>query len=246
MNIELNKFGLDSTNITQLDHRTYVIKKWNWEYSLAHGFQKEALLYLQEFPQTRFLICCNHPRVLTNGRGLQRPRKGQTLNLVEFKSSDYPRLPFPLHQIERGGGLTFHHPGQFIFYPIIKLNPKTLSLSKMIDDIFNFSIAVLENWGIQNLSHSNELLGIWHENKKLASMGIAIEKLTTYHGMALNLYLDLEMRTALNILNPCGLSADTYISAEELISLPHDALETFYNEFIKKIATTWTELPSHP
>lgn len=235
----LEVFGLAENDLLKLDERTWVIKKWNWDYTLAHAFQRHALSILQDHPRSRILICCSHPRVLTNGRGLQKPRKGESFELKEFNPSEYKSLPYPLHQIERGGGLTFHHPGQFIFYPIVKLNPATLSLSKMTDEIFDFAIEVLNNWGAKGLTHSKKLLGLWQEERKLASMGIAIEKLTTFHGMALNLYQDTEMKSALKVMNPCGLSTDIYISAEEICSLPESAQEKFTEEFLKRIKHGW-------
>lgn len=237
--INLKNFGLQDSDLNSIDERTVVVTKWNWEYSLAHKFQREALKIVQETPNLRVLICCSHPEVLTNGRGLQKPRKGETLELQEFRAEDHASLPYPLFQIERGGGLTFHHPGQFIFYPIVKLNPKSLSLSLMIDQIFDFSIEILNSWGIKDLNHTNKLLGIWQGNRKLASMGIAIEKLTTFHGMALNIKENAGMRSALSKLNPCGLDANTYTSVEALTTLPSNSLETFQEQFLQRIAHEW-------
>lgn len=237
--INLSQFDLTTENLSNLDERTLVVKKWNWDYEKAWSFQKKAVALLQEIPQLRILICCNHPQTLTNGRGLQKPRKGEVLELVDFDIKNYKTLPFPLFQIERGGGLTFHHPGQFIFYPIVKLNPQTLSLSKMVDDIFDFSIEVLQSWGVKDLSHANKLLGLWYGKQKMASMGIAIEKLTTFHGMALNLTRDEEMMSALRIMNPCGLTSDTYVATEEVIKLPNDFLNKFADQFLEKVKNGW-------
>lgn len=237
--INLKNYGLQESDLNTIDERTVVVTKWNWDYSLAHKFQREALKIVQETPNLRVLICCSHPEVLTNGRGLQKPRKGETLELQEFRPEDHTSLPYPLFQIERGGGLTFHHPGQFIFYPIIKLNPKSLSLSLMIDQIFDFSIEILNSWGIKDLNHTNKLLGIWQGNRKLASMGIAIEKLTTFHGMALNIKENAGMRSALSKLNPCGLDANTYTSVEALTTIPSNPLETFQEQFLQRIAHEW-------
>lgn len=235
----LSEFQLSAENVFEFDSRTIVIKKWNWDYKLAHNFQRHSLKVLDEIPQLRILICCNHPQVLTNGRGLQKPRKGEKLELVEFNPANYPHLPYPLHQIERGGGLTFHHPGQFIFYPIVKLNPKTLSLSKMIDDIFETSSQVLQSWGITDLDYGRKLLGLWHKDQKIASMGIAIEKLTTFHGMALNVFRDDGMMKAMNILNPCGLSSETYTSVEELTDMKEKDINQFSDEFLRRLSHVW-------
>lgn len=237
--INLSQFGLENSNISKLDERTILVKKWNWDYGIAHQFQRQCLELLDDSPKVRIIICCSHPRTFTNGRGLQKPRKGESLNLVEFDQTQASKLPFPFYQIERGGGLTFHHPGQMIIYPIVRLNPKTLSLSKMINDLFDFTIEALNEWGLKNLNHENKLLGLWHGNRKLASMGIAIEKLTTFHGMALNFYQDQEMKKALQIVNPCGLDAQTYTSVEELISLENKTLENFTELFLKKLTQGW-------
>lgn len=237
--IRSSDFGLEDKDFRDLDNRTVVVTRWNWDYQLAHKFQRAALELVQETPNLRILICCSHPEVLTNGRGLQKPRKGEVLNLVEFNPLEHASLPYPLVQIERGGGLTFHHPGQFIFYPIVKLNPQALSLSRMIDQIFDFSIEVLKSWGIEGLSHENKLLGLWHHERKLASMGIAIEKLTTFHGMALNMLENPNMKNALRTLNPCGLNAETYISVEALTKLPAAPLETFQEQFLQRIRHEW-------
>jgi lipoyl(octanoyl) transferase len=238
--ISTQDYDLNSDDFTNLDDRTVVVKKWFWDYPMAHAFQKRMVDFLQVHPRSRVLICCNHTRVLTNGRGLQKAKKGETLDLVDFNPKNYSSLPFPLVQIERGGGLTFHHPGQFIFYPILKLNPQTLSLSKMIDEIFEITKDILNDYGLEGLTHQHKLLGLWLDNKKIASMGIAIEKLTTFHGMALNLIKDEEMKKALQVLNPCGLSADTYYSVEELITKEKiPSLDQFCDEFIKRIHNAW-------
>src|SRR5665648_127801 len=105
--IQLADYGLSASDLTPLDDRTVVVTKWNWDYSLAHKFQRAALTLVQETPNLRILICCNHPEVLTNGRGLQKPRKGETLTLVDFNPAEHKNLPYPFFQIERGGGLTF-------------------------------------------------------------------------------------------------------------------------------------------
>lgn len=239
--IRISDFQLTPENFSLLNERTVVVTKWNWEYSLAHKFQREALKLVSETPSLRILICCNHPEVLTHGRGLQKPRKGETLSLVDFNPNEHKNLPYPLFHIERGGGLTFHHPGQFIFYPIVKLNPKALSLSAMIDQIFDFSIEVLESWGAKGVHHEHKLLGLWHEERKLASMGIAIEKLTTFHGMAINLIDNLNMRMAMRSLNPCGLTSETYSAVEKITTDRNldTIVEDFKNQFLERIEREW-------
>jgi lipoyl(octanoyl) transferase len=239
LSLNLSDFDLLPENFSRANERTLILKKWNWHYEKAHRFQKEMVKRLADFPRQRLFIFCNHPRSFTYGRGLQKPKKGQSFELSDFNLDDAPSLPFPFYKIERGGGLTFHHPGQFIFYPLVKLNPTTLSLSKMIDDILDASIDVLSSWGIDGLHHENTLLGLWQGDHKLASVGIAIERLTTFHGMALNLFKDSLMLNSMKALNPCGINTETYLSVEELLPLPEDALEKFANSFSERILHAW-------
>lgn len=236
--INFPAYGLSVEDTALMDDRSLVVVKWNWDYEKAHAFQKECVKLLQDHPRQRVFIICSHPRLFTMGRGLQRPKKGQTLTLTDY-TGDGTDLPFPLHRIERGGGLTFHHPGQMIFYPIVKLNPKTLSLSRMIDDVFQFTSDTLSLWGLKGTNSENELLGLWKENRKLASMGIAIERLTTYHGMALNFHTDLAMKTAMQSLSPCGINPSTYASVDEFIFLPEGSLEKFSADFLKRLRDGW-------
>lgn len=237
--LNLNNYGLTTDNLSSFDERTTLVKKWNWDYELALQFQKDCVALLQENAQQRVLIACNHPNLFTNGRGLQKAKKGQSFDLVDFDPALASLMPYPVHQITRGGGLTFHHPGQYIFYPIVKLNPKTLSLSKMIDDILLCAKETLESWSVDNLSTENELLGLWRGKNKLASMGIAIERLTTFHGMALNIYKNDEMKAAMRSLNPCGLNPETYLSVEEIRPLDQNALKEFHSGFIQRLKHAW-------
>jgi lipoyl(octanoyl) transferase len=98
---------------------------------------------------------------------------------------------------------------------------------------------VLKGWGIEKLNHENKLLGLWYEEKKIASMGIAINKLTTFHGMALNILNNPGMMLSLQSLNPCGLNIKTYTSVESLTTLPADPIESFKTEFLKRIHHEW-------
>lgn len=238
LSFNFSNYGLSIEDTALMDERTLVVVKWNWDYSQAHAFQKASVDLLQENPKLRVLICCSHPQLFTMGRGLQRPKKGQQLQLVDYTGNGSD-LPFPYHRIERGGGLTFHHPGQFIFYPIVKLNPKTLSLSKMIDDILRITSETLALWSLPETHSENELLGLWKGDQKIASMGIAIDKLTTYHGMALNFYTDHEMKKSLRELKPCGIDHNTYSSVDEFIFLPEASLEKFSVDFLKKVKDVW-------
>ena len=129
---------------------------WNWDYQEAWEFQKQTVERVRDTNE-KWLIACSHPDVLTHGRGLQKPKKGQSFELEDFKPQAYPALPVPFFQIERGGGLTFHHPGQLILYPIVKLHPQRLGLSALVDNLLlSVRGALEERSGIDLRRHLTE------------------------------------------------------------------------------------------
>jgi lipoyl(octanoyl) transferase len=232
----LSPFGVQETEIHFLSNEFILIEKPHWDFKLAWMAQKSILQRMDQCHE-KYIIFTSHPNVLTMGKGLQKPKKGEELNLTENSIEDMMNLPFPLHQIERGGGLTFHHPGQFIVYPLIRLHPDKLGLSELVDDLLGFSKMILEDNGMNDLIVKRSPLGLWQAHKKLASVGIAVDHMKTFHGMALNLKSFNDLKNTLKDLSPCGLNFNTYTSVEEefkTMSWKH-----FANDFKQKIEHAW-------
>lgn len=188
---------------------------WDWDYQAAWDFQRQTVQRVRDTNE-QWLIACSHPEVLTHGRGLQKPKKGQSFELTHFHHEDFPQLPVPLFQIERGGGLTFHHPGQLILYPIVKLHPQRLGLSTLVDHLLTSVRGALEERAVTGLDHERDLLGLWHGYQKLASVGIAVDRMVTLHGLALNVSRFETLKNKLSFLAPCGMGLNTYTSVEDI------------------------------
>jgi lipoyl(octanoyl) transferase len=197
----------------------HVATAWEWDYQAAWDYQRATVERVRVSGEN-WLIVCSHPDTLTHGRGLQKPRKGQTLTLEDFDPARAATLPVPLFQIERGGGLTFHHPNQLILYPIVKLHPQRLGLSALVDRLLISVRGALEERGLGGLDHERDLLGLWQGARKLASVGIAVDRMVTLHGLALNVGRFEQLRQQLKTLAPCGLGPDLYASIEELTDRP--------------------------
>ncbi len=197
----------------------HIACQWDWDYGEAWAYQRSLVERVRETDE-KWLIVCSHPDVLTHGRGLQKAKKGQSFSLTEFSAEAHPNLPVPFYKIERGGGLTFHHPGQLILYPIVKLHPDRLGLSKLVDQLLLSVRASLESQGLAGLDHQRELLGLWRGMHKLASVGIAIDRMVTLHGLALNVQRFDALKAKLAHLAPCGMEFRTYTSVEELTGHP--------------------------
>jgi len=220
----------------KIDHKTYGFIKWNWDYQESLFFQEEARQYVEERRDIKLFIFTSHPRLFTLGRGLQKSKSDDTKALIHFDESMEQRLPFPLHKIKRGGGLTFHYPGQWIMYPIVNLNHPGHSLKELIYYMLgNVRTTVEANYHITGLDYNRNLLGLWMGQHKLASVGIEIKKFITLHGLALNVKKDPAMFGALKHVNPCGLSSDVYRCMEDYLEV-EVTLEAFTTQFLKTIS----------
>lgn len=201
----------DSGEFEQLRDDLYLFKKWNWDYQQTLDFQKACHQFIQEHPDKRILILCNHPTCFTMGRGLQKKAGKVIEGLVPTEETG--NLPFPCYKINRGGGLTYHYPGQLIIYPILKLGGKNPSLSELSDLLFDPIIKAAQEHSNLTLSKKRgDLIGLWTEgesSQKVASFGIGIERFITQHGIAVNIE-DGEIFSALKQMYPCGLEGRVY------------------------------------
>lgn len=196
----------------------YVFKKWNWDYLDAESFQLKCVEFVYQNPLISIFIICSHPHCLTMGRGLQKIKNSEH-QLMEFDRSLV--LPFPVYDIKRGGGLTFHYPGQLVLYPIVSTIHHKIGVYDFMIKILHITKAILAfKLGMDETRVRTDLLGLWFENamtsSKIASIGLAASRFVTYHGLALNIYNDLPMFAALSSLYPCGLEGNLYRDLETL------------------------------
>lgn len=172
---------------------------------LQHGLV--AARQADQIPDT--LIVVEHPEVITLGRGA-KPENVLSAGTV------------PVFQVERGGDVTYHGPGQIVAYPIIYLRDHERDLHLYLRRLEQ---AVLQTLAIFGITGSREVgrTGVWvpHESspKKIASIGIAIRKWVSMHGLALNVSTDLE---AFRCINPCGMPAGIMTSMNQEVNRPLD------------------------
>ena len=197
-------------DIELLSKNVIVVTKFNWDYLDALKFQEWAVSFVHQHKDLSIIILTNHESCLTLGRGLQR-KAGDTTSLVDFDPKLKNSLSIPVYDIKRGGGVTFHHPGQLVIYPIIKLTTYNLKVYSVINNLLKIVAANMQDmYGLEGFDYCRDLLGLWRENTKYASIGLQVRRFITFHGVALNL-LDNEL-TNRNLLfvHPCGLPFETY------------------------------------
>ena len=139
--------------------------------------------------------------------------------------------------IERGGDITFHGPGQLVGYPIIDLSYYRRSVSWYMRRLEQLAIDVLKDFGI-NASRIKGLTGVWVGEEKIAAQGVRISRWVTMHGFSLNVNPDLSFYDG---IIPCGIFDHGITSMEELLGSAQDmedvkamVVEKFNNLFIKR------------
>lgn len=106
----------------------------------------------------------------------------------------------PVVQIDRGGQVTYHGPGQLVIYPLLDVRRLGLGVRQLVMALENAVIALMADWQIQ--AHARrDAPGVYVGERKLASIGLRIRRGSSYHGMAFNVAMDLEPFTR---INPCG------------------------------------------
>ena len=160
---------------------------WNLQTSLVAARKKRIV-------DKDVILLLEHPPVFTLGR-----RGG--LDDLTVSRDLLEKAGISVIQVERGGVITFHGPGQLIMYPIIDLNAARMRVVDYVEKLEEIMIRTVAEWGI--IAERNPLnRGIWVGNKKLGSIGIAIRRGICFHGMSLNVNISMKH---FGWMNPCGL-----------------------------------------
>jgi lipoyl(octanoyl) transferase len=111
----------------------------------------------------------------------------------------------PVVQIDRGGQVTYHGPGQLLVYPLLDLRRRRLNVRELVMALENAVIAYTAELGVA-ASGSRAAPGVYVDGAKLASVGLRIRRGASYHGMAVNVALDLEPFERINVCGYRGLA----------------------------------------
>lgn len=139
-----------------------------------------------------------------------------------------------LVQIERGGYITYHGPGQLVLYPIVHLREAHMSVASYVDRLEELMIRLAADAGV-SAARDERNHGVWVAGKKLGSIGIAIRHGVSFHGLALNVINSLE---PFSWVNPCGLTGVRMTSLQEQTGQKLD-LTTVRDGLPKHLATVF-------
>ena len=176
-----------------------------------------------------------HDPVYTIGRaGVRR----------EFPEGDARRRPnvgspaHPVIELDRGGDVTYHGPGQVVIYPVLPLKRLGVSLVGYIRSLERAAIDALARYGVR--AHAREgLTGVWVDidgcDAKVGSIGIACRRWVTYHGMSVNITCDL---SAFDAITPCGIDRVRVTSLAEIMCGAPPSIDELGRAVAEELART--------
>ncbi|UCF47658.1 MAG: lipoyl(octanoyl) transferase LipB [Myxococcales bacterium] len=175
------------------------------DYAEAHRLQKElqAKRIADEIEDAVLLL--EHPPVLTLGRSAKEQHVLAPAEALEARGVS-------VHEVGRGGDVTYHGPGQLVAYPIIDLKPDRRDVRKYVWSLEETMIRTCADFGL-SATRVEGLNGAWIADRKVGAVGVRISRWVTMHGLALNANSDL---TYFDLIIPCGIQdkAVTSLSAE--------------------------------
>jgi len=183
------------------------------DFSRARDFQQEAFSRVKDNEFKAALIFCRHYPVITLGRNAEECA-------VLASSDELKAKGISIYEIERGGSVTYHGPGQLVVYPVFNLNYFKKDVNLFLRSLEVAIIAALAKFSIPANTREG-LTGVWVENKKIASIGIAIRNWITYHGLAINVKKD--DLANFSLIRPCGM--DIMMTAMETELGRHPSFE---------------------
>ncbi len=174
-------------------------KKYKSALSLQEKLQKQRIA--GNTPDTLLLV--EHEPVYTLGKNANRN------HLLQSRDKSVE-----VHNIERGGDVTFHGPGQLVGYPILDLTNYKKSVSWYMRTLEELTIRVLKEFDIEG-NRIKGLTGVWVENKKIAAQGVRISRWVTMHGFSINVCPQLSYYDG---IIPCGIFNYDVTSMEECLN----------------------------
>jgi lipoyl(octanoyl) transferase len=181
--------------------------------------QMRSLVQAKSFKDQIWLL--EHPPVFTLGTAAD---KAHVLNPGDI----------PVIQTDRGGEVTFHGPGQLVIYFLLDIKQKKLGPKTLVANLQNLIKKILQHYSIES-SFVEGAPGVYVREKKIASIGLRISKGRTYHGISLNVDMDL---MPFSLINPCGYEGlevtqisdfDSNVTLEDVESVAIKEMHTLFS-----------------
>ena len=195
------------------------------DYKDVWDLQKETHLKKQQGSADDILYTVEHNNVYTLGKTGSRDHI--LINDEEMKAKG-----ISYYEIDRGGDITYHGPGQLVAYPILDLNNYYKDTHRYLRDLEETVILTLKELGIE-AHREEEFTGVWVGEEKICAIGIKVSRWITMHGIAFNINTDLSY---FDKIIPCGIFHKGVTSIEKITGKKADMAEikkTYVNNFLK-------------
>lgn len=189
MKIEFHNLGL-------IDYK----KAWNLQEKYFAEIFDAKITGAEKMPSNKLLFC-QHPHVYTLGKSGNKKNLLLSKEFLKIKEATF-------YQINRGGDITYHGPGQIVGYPIFNLDILGVSIKRYVYNLEEIIIRVLKTYGISAARSQGET-GVWldidnkSKARKIAAVGVRISRMVSMHGFAININTNLDYY---NYIIPCGIS----------------------------------------
>jgi lipoate-protein ligase B len=177
-----------------MDRIGYILDLGLIDYQKAWDLQHYLWAKRTEGSLPDLLLLLEHPHVITLGR------RGNRSHLI-VSPETLEAMKIPVIHVERGGDITYHGPGQIVVYPILDLKDYGYRLVRYVDQLEELVLRVLKDFGIEGRRDPSNR-GVWVDEDKIASVGVAIKQGVSFHGVALYYEADLKY---FDLIHPCGL-----------------------------------------
>lgn len=147
------------------------------------------------------LWCLQHPRVYTQGQA------GKAEHILA--PGDIPVI-----QVDRGGQVTYHGPGQLVVYLMINLTRRKIGVRTLVDQIEQGIVRTLAGLGIEAAPRP-DAPGVYVRGSKIASLGLRVRRGCSFHGLALNVDMDME---PFQRINPCGYAGMAMCQVRDFVA----------------------------
>ena len=191
-----------------MTNRGYIIDLGLMDYQEAWNLQHQLWSRRVEEALPDLLLFLEHPHVITLGRRGNRSHLLVSPEVLE-------EMKIPVYHVERGGDVTYHGPGQMVVYPILDLKNYGYRLIRYIGQLEEVILCVLKDFGI--VGRRDPLnRGVWVDEEKIASVGVAIKRWVSFHGFSLNYETDLKY---FELINPCGLEGKKMTTMAKILGI---------------------------
>ncbi len=181
---------------------------------------------ISEKKRNDLLFFVEHPHVYTLGKS------GDAAHLLKT-SAELAKIEAEFIEIDRGGDITYHGPGQIVGYPILDLDRYFTDIHKYLRFLEEVMIKTCKDYGMQ-AERIEGLTGVWVDGKKICALGIRCSRWVTMHGFAFNVNTDLSY---FDHIVPCGIKNKSVTSLSSLLNTEMDI-----NEVKKKILKNFSEV----